>query len=255
MIALGAVAALAVTSFAGLGGRERKVLATAGSFSAISTLFGGPIVAGVLMLEGGLGLGAALIPALLPGFVAAAVGYLVFDGFGDWGGLDAPGLVVPNLELYDGVHLLDLVVAVAVGVVTALALAGVVAHSPRPSAARRAAQARHGRAAAGRRPARSGCVAQLADVLGADSQDVLFSGQASIPALVSESSTGDRLLVLVAKALAYAISLACGFRGGPIFPAMFLASAWRRSRSSGSTSRRPSRWRWAQPRAWRRRRG
>ena len=220
VIALGAVAALAVTSFTRLGGRERKVLATAGSFSAISTLFGGPIVAGVLLLESGLGLGAALIPALLPGFVSAAIGYLVFEGFGDWGGLDAPGLVVPNLELYDGVHLLDLVVAVAVGVATALALAGV----------RRLATTVAG--AGGRRLGMAalllagglavGLVAQLADVLGADSQDVLFSGQASIPALVSETSTGIVLLLLVAKALAYAISLACGFRGGPIFPAVFL---------------------------------
>jgi H+/Cl- antiporter ClcA len=30
------------------------------------------------------------------------------------------------------------------------------------------------------------------------------------------------LLLLVAKAIAYAVSLASGFRGGPIFPAVFL---------------------------------
>ena len=46
----------------------------------------------VLLLESGVGLGAMAIPALLPGFVAAAVGYLIFVGFGDWGGLNAPGL-------------------------------------------------------------------------------------------------------------------------------------------------------------------
>ena len=34
-------------------------------------------------------LGALAIPVLLPGFVAAAVGYLLFVGFGDWGGLSA----------------------------------------------------------------------------------------------------------------------------------------------------------------------
>ena len=68
----------------------------------------------------------------------------------------------------------------------------------------------------------SGCIALVADGLGANSQDVLFSGQASIPALVAETSTGVVLLLLVAKALAYAVSLACGFRGGPIFPAIFL---------------------------------
>ena len=30
------------------------------------------------------------------------------------------------------------------------------------------------------------------------------------------------IVLLVAKALAYAVSLGCGFRGGPIFPAAFL---------------------------------
>jgi H+/Cl- antiporter ClcA len=51
---------------------------------------------------------------------------------------------------------------------------------------------------------------------------VFFSGQTSIPTLVAETSTAIVLLLLAAKALAYAISLACGFRGGPIFPAVFL---------------------------------
>jgi hypothetical protein len=78
------------------------VLANAGSFSAISVLFGGPLVAGLLLLEGGVGMGAALLPILLPGLVAASIGYLIFVGLGDWAGLDAPGLVVPDLPVYEG---------------------------------------------------------------------------------------------------------------------------------------------------------
>jgi H+/Cl- antiporter ClcA len=54
---------------------------------------------------------------------------------------------------------------------------------------------------------------------------VLFSIQASVPALVAEESTGILVVLLVAKALAYATSLGCGFRGGPIFPAVFLGVA------------------------------
>jgi hypothetical protein len=74
------------------------VLATAGSFSAISALFGGPLVAGMLMVEAGAArLGAALIPALLPGLVAAAIGYVMFVGLGSWGGLNATPLAVPGL--------------------------------------------------------------------------------------------------------------------------------------------------------------
>ena len=37
-------------------------------------------------------MGTALLPILVPGFIAAAVGYLIFVGFGDSAGLNAPGL-------------------------------------------------------------------------------------------------------------------------------------------------------------------
>jgi chloride channel protein, CIC family len=220
VIAVGAVVALAVTSFARLAERESRILATAGSFSAISALFGGPLVGGVMLVESGVGLGAALIPMLLPGFVAAAVGYLIFVGFGDWGGLDAPGLAVPELALYEGTHLLDLLVAVAVGVATALAIGGVsrLAANLAGAGTRRLGMVAFLLAGG----LAVGLVALLADGLGADSQDVLFSGQASIPTLIAETSTAIVLLLLAAKALAYAVSLACGFRGGPIFPAVFL---------------------------------
>ena len=40
--------------------------------------------------------------------------------------------------------------------------------------------------------------------------------------MIAEGSAGVIIPLLVAKALAYAISLGCGFRGGPIFPAIFL---------------------------------
>jgi H+/Cl- antiporter ClcA len=97
-----------------------------------------------------------------------------------------------------------------------------------------------------------GLIALLADGLGADSEDVLFSGQSSIPALVAEGSTAVVLVLLAAKALAYAVSLACGFRGGPIFPAAFLGIG------PGDSARhlvRRSRSRRVQRRAWRPSRG
>lgn len=220
VVALGSAVALGLTSFAPLGEKERAVLSMAGSFAAISALFGGPIVAGILMMEGAVGLGASLIPLLLPGFVAAAIGYLIFVGLGEWGGLDAPGLAVPDLPLYEGTHLLDLVVAVAVGIATALLLA------PLTGSARRLARYGEGRAAM---PAfllagglTVGLLALAGDALGARSEDILFSGQSSIPALLAEDSTTVVLVLLVAKALAYLVSLSCGFRGGPIFPAIFL---------------------------------
>jgi chloride channel protein, CIC family len=223
LIAIGAVVGLSVTLLFRVGGREEHVLATAGSFSAISALFGGPLVGGMLMVEGGLGMGAALLAIILPGFVAAAVGYLVFVGFGTWGGLNAQGLLVPNLPAYDGTHLADLIVAIAVGILGALVVV----------AARRAASALDSRVRSDREiplllvagGLAVGLLAQTADWLGADSEDVLFSGQASVPELVAADSTKIVLILFVAKAIAYAVSLGCGFRGGPVFPAIFLGIA------------------------------
>jgi H+/Cl- antiporter ClcA len=70
-----------------------------------------------------------------------------------------------------------------------------------------------------------GLLAQAAAWLGADSQDVLFSGQASVPAVVAEDSVSIVVILIVAKALAYAVSLGAGFRGGPVFPGIFLGIA------------------------------
>jgi H+/Cl- antiporter ClcA len=198
------------------------VLSGAGEFSAISALFGGPIVAGMLLVEGGVAMGAALLPLLLPGLVAAAIGYLVFIGFGSWGGLETQGLVVPNLPLYDGVHVGDLTVGIVVGLLAAVIVAAV----------RRLGTAVDGRGERLGMPAlllggalAVGLLAEAAEVLGADPLDVLFSGQASIPAVVGEDSTKIIIVLLVAKFLAYGVSLGCGFRGGPIFPAIFLGIA------------------------------
>ena len=54
---------------------------------------------------------------------------------------------------------------------------------------------------------------------------MLFSGQTSLPDLVAEDSAGILVVLVVAKGIAYAISLSCGFRGGPVFPAIFLGVA------------------------------
>jgi H+/Cl- antiporter ClcA len=222
VIALGSAIGVAVNRFVRLGPRERSVISSAGSFSAVSALFGGPLVAGMLLIEGGLSAGSALIPLLLPGLVAAGIGYLVFVGFGSWEGVDAPGLQVPSLPPYEGVNLGDLVLAIAVGIVAALIPAGV---------------RELGRRLEGQQPRVGmpvmllagglavGGLALAGQALGADSQDVLFSGQASLGVVTSASTVSVVLVLLATKALAYAVSLGSGFRGGPIFPAIFVGVA------------------------------
>jgi H+/Cl- antiporter ClcA len=221
LIALGSVVGLLVThfKFVRVDEKHHPVLAMAGSFSAISALFGGPLVAGMLLIEAGVGMGSMLIPVLLPGLVAAAVGWLLFEGLGDWEGLDTTALTIPGLHTYDSTSVRDLLLSIALGIVVALVCEGVRILARRTLG---------GEARFGVGPVllagglAVGLIALTADALGADSQDVLFSGQASIPALIGETSATTLLVLVVAKALAYGICLGCGFRGGPVFPAIFL---------------------------------
>jgi H+/Cl- antiporter ClcA len=222
LIALGAIVGIVITRLARLGAKESAVLGNAGSFAAVSALFGGPIVGGVLMMEGAIGFGASTIAILLPGFVAAGVGYVVFVGFGDWGGLHAQAIAFPGLPEYTGVHVGDTGLAILVGVLTALVVVVV----------RRFAFSVSDREKRLGMPLllilgglTVGLLAQAANWLDADAETVLFSGQAGVPAVVAEDSAKIVLIVLVAKALAYGVCLGCGFRGGPVFPAIFLGAA------------------------------
>ena len=227
LIALGSAVGVGIRRMVRVGREADAVLGTAGSFSAVSALFGGPIVAGMLMLESGLAMGTALLPALVPGMVAAAVGYVLFVGLGSWGGLNTTALAVPDLPVYQGTHVLDLLVGVAVG---HRRRAGDRDGAPRCRAARRhRAAARYARVAArgrarrrpagpGRRPARR----RLAG--GA------LLRQSAIPNLDTEQSASIVLVVVAAKAAAYGVSLGCGFRGGPCFRRSSRASAWPCSR-------------------------
>jgi hypothetical protein len=57
--------------------------------------------------------------------------------------------------------------------------------------------------------------------------DVLFSGQEALGSLIGGQaawSVGALLLLMLCKSLAYALSLS-SFRGGPVFPAMFIGAA------------------------------
>jgi len=220
VVAVGSAVGLAVIVVVKRAAPAAPILGTAGSLSAVSALFEGPLVAGMLFTEGGLGMGANLLPALLPGLVAAAVGYVIFIGFGSWNGLNAAGLAVPKLPGYHGTHPGDLLTAVVIGVVVAVVIRGV----------RRLALGIEGTRGS-RIPMwlllvggglAVGVIAEIARLFGSDSQEVLFSGQAGVPTIIATDSTKIILITLVAKAIAYAVSLGCGFRGGPIFPALFL---------------------------------
>jgi hypothetical protein len=61
---------------------------------------------------------------------------------------------------------------------------------------------------------------------GKATSDVLFSGQNALYPLITNAasySVGALVLLMVCKGLAYGVSLS-SFRGGPIFPAMFIGA-------------------------------
>jgi len=209
-----------------LGGTGAQLLVFAGAFAAIAALFGGPLVAAFLLFE--VTAASGNIPAqqigraLLPGFVAAGTGALVFTGVAGWQGLHQTNLALPSLPPYDSVQLTDLAWCLVMAVVVAVVVVAI-----RHLAHRIAAEPRVGPVAllvvAGL------LVGALAVVFRAIADRpvdlVLFSGQTELPAIVAEGSAGVLVLLVVAKGLAYALSLGSGFRGGPVFPAIALGVA------------------------------
>jgi H+/Cl- antiporter ClcA len=226
LIALGGGAAAWAV---GLGGRPRPPQATAvvgaaGSFAAISTLLGSPLLGAFLLMEAsGLG-GPTLGVVLVPGLVAAGVGSLVFVGLDSWTGLGTFSLALPDLPQVGQPTLAEFAWALAIGLVAAVVGTAIrrLALLLRPHVERRLLLATPlvGLAV--------GLLAVLyAEVSGHAVSDVLFSGQNQLGPLVGQSATysvGALTLLVAAKGLAYGASLAA-FRGGPVFPAMFLGAA------------------------------
>ena len=65
------------------------------------------------------------------------------------------------------------------------------------------------------------------EVTGRSSAEVLFSGQDQLPGLIEGAdgwTVGALLMVVLCKGLAYSLSLS-SFRGGPIFPSLFIGAA------------------------------
>jgi hypothetical protein len=73
----------------------------------------------------------------------------------------------------------------------------------------------------------AGLAIAFAEGTGKGSSEVLFSGQSALGPLLAHSATyslGALVLLVACKGLAYGASLS-SFRGGPIFPALFVGAA------------------------------
>jgi H+/Cl- antiporter ClcA len=200
------------------------VIAAAGSFAAISTLMGSPLLGAFLLLEAAGLAGPMVGVVLLPGLLAAGVGSLIFIGLDHITGLGTFSLTIPNVPDFGDPTVAMFGWALAFGLVAPFLGHGIrtLALWLRPRVEPRMVLLM---------PLLGVVVAGLAILFGEatdkDYTQVLFSGQTAVGPLVDQAatwSTGALLLLIACKGLAYAICLS-SFRGGPIFPAIFLGAA------------------------------
>jgi len=200
------------------------MIGVAGSFAAVSTLFGSPLAGAFLLMEAS-GVGGPLLGVvLLPGLLAAGVGALIFVGLDSWTGFGTFSLAIPNIPPFGTPTAAQFLWAIGIGLVAAVvarAIAG-AALTLQPIVERRMVLLTP---VVGLVVGGAAAVFAIATVHG--SSEVLFSGQSSLPSLIEGASTwtvGALVLLVACKSLAYAASLSC-FRGGPVFPSMFIGAA------------------------------
>ena len=201
----------------------QTVMASAGSFAAISTLFGSPVLAAFLIMEvAGIG-GATLSLVALPGLLASGIGALVFVGLDNWSGLGTFSLALTSVPPAVDPTLATLAWALPMGAAAALLgwLIRWIGLAIRPVVHLN-------------RVLVTSVLGLLIGSVAAAYQlitdhsftQVLFSGQDALPELVENAagySLGVLILLAVCKTLAYGLSLSA-FRGGPVFPAMFIGA-------------------------------
>jgi len=202
------------------------ITGAAGSFAAVSTLVGNPLVAAFLLLEvaGGSSGGALLGPLLMPGLLAAGIGSLIFVGLDSWTGFGTFSLAIPHIPPFTSPTAAEFAWAIGIGIGAAAVGAVIkpVARRLQDVVERRAIPL----------TVVMGIVVALAAMIFAaltvhGSSLVLFSGQDQLPSLVESAGTfsvGALVLLVVCKGIAYTASLS-SFRGGPIFPSMFIGAA------------------------------
>lgn len=202
----------------------QTIMASAGSFAAISTLLGSPLLGAFLIMEvAGIG-GAMLSLVTLPGLLASGIGALVFVGLDNWTGLGTFSLALPSVPPAVPPTLATLVWALVIGVVCALFgwLIRSVGLWLRPIVHLNRLLVTF---ALGLIIGLTAMTYQL--ISGLSFTQVLFSGQDALPELVEKAadySVGVMILLIVCKAFVYGLSLSA-FRGGPVFPSMFIGAA------------------------------
>ena len=202
----------------------RAVIAGAGSFAAISSLLGSPLLGAFLLLEAsGLG-GAMLGVVLVPGLLSAGIGTLIFIGLDSLTGLGTLSLAIPGLPEFGRPTVAMFGWSIVFGLVAPFLGRGIQSLAllirPHVDPRRILVMPVLGLVI-------GGLAFGFAEATGKGFSEVLFSGQSGLGPLVDNAadwSVGALLLLVLCKSLAYAVALS-SFRGGPVFPAMFIGAA------------------------------
>lgn len=160
---------------------------------------------------------------LVPGLLAAGVASLIFIGLDSLTGLGTFSLAIPGLPYFSRPDLAEFGWALIIGVAAALAgtalrWLGRIVH--------RYAQRQTLLILPLAGLAIGGLALIYTESTGKPSSSVLFSGQSALGPLITHASSytvAALLLLMACKGLAYGASLG-SFRGGPVFPAMFVGA-------------------------------
>jgi chloride channel protein, CIC family len=199
------------------------VMSAAGSFASLAMVFGSPVISAVILIEGA-GLGGPTLPLIvLPGLLAAGIGSLVYLGMGYLTGLSTSAYAISPLALPSMPHLtvVDFLWTLVVAVLAATATFGIVWL---------------GRKVEVRVPSRpflllpvaglivAGLAITFAQLGDQTPYAVLFSGSRALDPILEQAGTltiATLALLFVCKGLAWGVSMG-SFRGGPVFPAIFV---------------------------------
>jgi H+/Cl- antiporter ClcA len=199
------------------------LMAAAGSFAAVSAIFGSPVIGAVIIIEAS-GLDGVVLPVvLLPGLLAAGIGSLVFIGLGSWSGFSTAAWQLSPFPLpsFGGPGWGDFGWTVLLSLVTAGVVFGVMELARQSN---RTVEKRLVLLTIVAGLAVGGLAIAFAEATGQSPNAVLFSGEPAFGSLFSTTATislSTLGLLVVFKGLAWSISLG-NFRGGPTFPAIFL---------------------------------
>jgi H+/Cl- antiporter ClcA len=199
------------------------IMASAGSFAAISTLLGSPLLGAFLIMEAaGVG-GITLSLVALPGLLASGIGALVFVGLDDWTGLGDFSLALTTVPSAVPPTVATMAWALAMGAAGALLgwMIRWIGLSLRPVVHLNRVLVT---ATLGLLIGLTAMTYQL--ITGNAFTQVLFSGQDALPELVAHAadySVAVLIFLALCKTFVYGLSLSA-FRGGPVFPAMFIGA-------------------------------